>query len=117
MTPTEKLDLESFIDEVMSPSASFARICMESTDNAPDEVHWPKVKLYDIAEVVGALASLSRYRMHEFAKELERFMEGNVDVIQPTDPLYRVKVQGVRLDKWPESRKEEFKNALDKLYG
>ena len=74
-------DLESFIDNVLEPSESFARLCQKAYDNVMLD-HGIKAEFMDIAQISGALTSLTRYRLQEFANKLKEQV-GPVAVIQP----------------------------------
>ena len=108
-TKTDKFDLESFIDEVLTPAGSFAKICEQSNDNVVDLRHSPRARLEDVAAVVSALNSLSRFRMNEFAKQLQ-IKVGMVDVEQASYAEQRIRVHGVEIKKGydPEKVKQAF---------
>jgi len=75
------LDLTSFLDQVLQPTECFAKLCTDSNHGAfiPN---LPKGDFADFAVVVGALNSLSRRRLHEFADKLQTQV-GEISVGQP----------------------------------
>lgn len=88
------LDLASFIDEVMRPTESLTSMFHSVSDPVTDVLKTPKVKTDDLAVVVGALSSLSRHRLQEFARHLQA-ETGFVEVEQAYDYEAPVSVEGV----------------------
>lgn len=92
------LDLASFIDEVMRPTESLSNMFHSVSDSTPDGSKPPKVKTDDLAVVVGALSSLSRHRLQEFARHLQA-ETGFVKVEQAYTYEAPVRVESVTITK------------------
>lgn len=78
------LDVAFFINQVLEPSESFARLFQNAhidamTNHGMDvEI---KANFNDVGEVSGALTSLTRFRLQQFAEKLEERV-GSVQVMQ-----------------------------------
>ncbi|MDR2604385.1 MAG: hypothetical protein LBC55_03415 [Desulfovibrio sp.] len=73
-------DLTSFFDNVLEPSESFARLCADSDAGSPS-FNTAKGGFEDFGIVAGALTTLSRRQLHDFAEKLQTHV-GEVEVAQ-----------------------------------
>jgi hypothetical protein len=83
MSPKEDIrDLTSFFDNVLQPSEAFARLCADSDAGSPP-FNPAKGGFEDFGIVAGALTTLSRRQLHDFAEKLQTHV-GDVEVTQPS---------------------------------
>jgi hypothetical protein len=75
-------DLTSFFDNVLQPSEAFARLCADSDAGSPP-LNPAKGGFEDFGIVAGALTTLSRKQLHDFAEKLQTHI-GDVEVAQPS---------------------------------
>lgn len=92
-------NLVAFIDDLLEPSESFARIFQ----NAYVELmltqgnSGAKADFNDVAQVSGALNSLTRFRLQQFVDRLQEKV-GQVHVVVPTtNQVVDLEVQEVRI--------------------
>ncbi|WP_027185645.1 hypothetical protein [Desulfovibrio inopinatus] len=92
------INLSDFIDDVLTPSESFARLFANAYINTPAKT-CINADFMDVAEVSGALASLTRHRLQQFACKLQEQI-GLVQVMQPrSDNLVECEIRNVQVKK------------------
>ncbi len=76
-------DLASFLDDVFSPSESFARLFANAYIDTPAKT-CINADFMDVALVSSALTSLLKYQLEQFACKLQEQI-GTVEILQPWD--------------------------------
>lgn len=105
-------NLQEFIENVLEPSESLARLLRDAFIDMALLTHSAsglKTSFNDMAQISGALTSLTRYRLQEFAERLQEHV-GEVQVMQPEKNItIDYEVCGVQIQHEPGQRKAPAK--------
>jgi len=95
-------DLETFVDRVLEPSESFARLFQNAYVGVMLDHRMTveiKANFNDVAQVSGALTTLTRFRLQQFVDRLQEQV-GRVEVMQPRrDIVVDYEVSQVEIEK------------------
>lgn len=87
------LDIEEFINDVLMPSESFAKICLQAALGA-DVNNQPGAHAEDIGIVCAALTEQAKYRLYNAMSKIVE-QTGSIEFFQERGKTYNIEVKGI----------------------
>lgn len=110
-------DLDTFLDRLLEPSEAFARIFMNAYIDvmfSEGKASGIKANFDDVAQVSGALTTLTRLRLQQLSSILQQHI-GDVEVLQPSrDIVINYEINGVEVKrKEPQAPTQDYVESVE----